>query len=352
MESEVEKICQLIFADDNNTQIAVQLLKGNRNLNQQLEKEFSAPLAILGKKTFKSIFSLLKKQRQNEKMSSKEKLALISHPRLAEGIVELHLADYRLTTLPEAIDNLSSVKLIDLRINKLKTLPANFAHLSTLETVYLSHNHFRTFPELLIHNQNLIELDLTSNKISSITPRIGQLQKLTNLNLAANQLSALPDQITELPYLERLILVENKLKRLPKSLHTLSSLKMLNLGGWKHSFNEIPETLMALSKLEHLIMNSSANIKNLSVIGNCTSLKLLDLGLSKGCHIPTNIGQLQQLIRLSITANNNCSIDYLPESLENLQQLKTLTVWGHKISKSEQKRWAVALPQCQVYFHK
>lgn len=351
MESEVEKICQLIFSDDNNTQIAVQLLKGNRDLCQQLEQEFSKPLTILGKKTFKSIFSLLQKQRQNKKMSSKEKFALISHPRLAKGIAELHLADYRLSALPEEIDNLSNLKFIDLRINKLKDLPPNFARLSTLETAYLSHNHFQTFPKVLTYNQNLTELDLASNKISSITADISQLQRLEKLSLAVNLLSTLPESITNLTSLESLNLVENKLKRLPQNLHRLSKLKILNLGGWKHSFNEIPESLMALSKLKHLIIASSAYIKNISIIGNCTSLKLLDIGLSKGCSLPNNIGQLQQLIRLSITANNNHSIDYLPPSLENLQQLRTLTIWGHKISKSEQKKWVEVLPNCQIYFY-
>lgn len=373
MVSEVDKIRQLLMNDETNANVALQLLKGQPKLKIQVEKEFSQVLEALGKKGLSSIPTLLCKLRNEEKLSTKEKMALIAYPKLAENIEILDLADARLRTLPECIDNLSNLKELNLRINKIGYFPNSIKKLQNLEKLYLDNNHLSFFPEIVTENANLLELRLATNKISTLPASIGKLQRLIYLDLSNNRLLQLPNELSTLGELEELFLDNNKLDKLPKDMGDLSKLNMLNIWGWKHKFSELPESFQNLQNLEQLVLSSSEPIQNLSLLGACQNLKILNLGLSKMKALPHEIGHLNQLMRLSIYGSespmtvlpdsigdlteltslylyDNYNLKDLPETLGNLSKLELLIVVGHSIPKGRQKEIEKLLPNCTVKF--
>ena len=373
MVSEINKIRQLLINDETNAKVALQLLKGQPKLQLQVEKEFSQVLEALGKKRLSSIPTLLRKFRNEEKLSTKEKMALIAYPKLAESIEVLNLADARLRALPDCIHNLSNLKELDLRINKIGHFPNSIAKIQSLEKLYLDNNHLSFFPEIITQNSNLLELRLATNKISTVPTSIGKLQKLTYLDLSKNRLFQLPHELGTLEHLEELFLDNNKLKVLPPNMGDLSKLKMLNIWGWKHKLAALPESFQRLQNLEQLVLSSSVPIQNLSLLGACQNLKILNLGLSETKELPKEIGGLSQLMRLSIYGSDslmttlpeslgnlseltslylydNHNLKDLPESLGNLSKLELLIVVGHSIPKGRQKEIEKLLPNCTVKF--
>ncbi|CAA6801492.1 MAG: Unknown protein [uncultured Aureispira sp.] len=373
MVSEVDKIRQLLINDETNAVVALQLLKGQPKLQLQVEKEFSQVLEALGKKRLSSIPALLRKFRNQEKLSTKEKMALMAYPRLAEHLEVLDLADARLRRLPDCMRNLSNLKELNLRINKIGHFPNSMKEIKSLEKLYLDNNYLSFFPEVITENTNLLELRLATNKISTLPPSIGKLQRLIYLDLSNNRLLQLPKELSTLEQLEELLLDNNKLKKLPKDLGNLSKLKMLNIWGWKHQLCTLPESFQKLQNLEQLVLSSSEPIKNLSLLAACRNLKILNLGLSKTKDLPNEIGYLSGLMRLSIYGSDspmtglpdsignlreltslylydNHNLKDLPETLGNLSKLELLIVVGHSIPKKRQKEIEKILPHCTVKF--
>lgn len=107
-------------------------------------------------------------------------------------------------------------------------------------------------------------------------------------------------------------------------------------------------------------LTSSKAFQRLTPIFECTQLRFLYLGLSHSKEIPTQIGRLQALTRLSIggshslierlpdtighlTQNTNLSLynmyalKELPDSLQQLSKLRSLSIDGHSIPKSRKK---------------
>lgn len=373
MVSEVEKIRQLLINDETNAKVALQLLKGQPQLQLQVEKEFSSVLEALGKKRLSSIPTLLRKFRNEEKLSIKEKMALIAYPKLAENIELLNLADARLRALPDCIHHLTSLRELDLRINKIGHFPSSIAKIQSLEKLFLDNNHLSFFPEVITQNRNLQELRLATNKLSTLPPSIAKLQQLRYLDLSKNRLFQLPNEFSSLEQLEELFLDNNKLNKLPKDIGNLSKLKMLNMWGWKHKIRELPESFQRLQNLEQLFLSSSESIKNLSLLGACRNLKILNLGLSKTKELSNEIGSLNKLMRLSIYGSDspmtslpssigalreltslylydNHNLKELPETLVNLSKLELLIVVGHSIPKKRQEEIKKLLPHCTVKF--
>lgn len=349
MSTELEKVYQLLFSSGENIELANQLLKKRPDLRKLAEQEFASSLSILGKKQFRSIISLLKKYSEREKLNKNEKLALIAHPKLAERITKLSLADYRLEDLPNQINQLKNVEELDLRINKLNSLPSGISELDQLKKLYLSNNHFTEFPDIIQANIKLKELLLDTNKISKVSDSITKLQELQFLSLARNKLKAFPEAIAHLGRLEQLIMIDNNLDQFPKQLSNMSNLKFMNLWGWKNKFKYLPEDLGELPNLECIFLSSVAAIENISVITECTNLKELNLGLTHTT-LPKTINKLQTLDRLSLYGNKHYHIQDLPKEIKELQNLKHLDIWEHNIDKATQKEITEALPNCHVSF--
>jgi hypothetical protein len=79
--------------------------------------------------------------------------------------------------------------------NKLSTLPEAIDQLSELQALDLSNNQLSTLPEAIGRLSQLQELNLSGNQLSTLPEAIGRLSQLQGLNLSGNQLSTLPEAI-------------------------------------------------------------------------------------------------------------------------------------------------------------
>ena len=92
-------------------------------------------------------------------------------------------------------------------------------------------NPLSTLPEAIGQLSQLQKLDLSDNKLSTLPEAIGQLATLQELNLSGNKLSWLPDAIGQLAKLQKLDLSDNKLSTLPEAVQSLERLEKLFLHG-------------------------------------------------------------------------------------------------------------------------
>ena len=93
----------------------------------------------------------------------------------------------------------NGARKLDLSDLKLSTLPEAIGQLSQLQELYLSGNQLSTLPEAIGQLSQLQELDLSGNQLSTLPEAIGQLSQLQALDLSGNQLSTLPRRSANSP---------------------------------------------------------------------------------------------------------------------------------------------------------
>jgi internalin A len=125
----------------------------------------------------------------------------------------------------------SGARKLDLSLLKLSTLPEAIGQLSQLQELNLFGNQLSTLPEAIWQLSHLQELDLSGNQLSTLPETIGQLSQLQRLFLSSNQLSALPEAISRLSQLQGLYLSNNQLSTLPEAVERLERLEKLFLHG-------------------------------------------------------------------------------------------------------------------------
>jgi len=172
------------------------------------------------------------------------------------------------------------------------TLPESISKLTSLKILWIYQNQLATFPESIGKLISLEELCLGYNKLTILSESIGDLKLLQILDLGVNKLTSLPESIGNLNLLQLLSLDKNQLITLPESISNLKSLQTLGLG-W-NQLSTFPES-----------------------IGNLQSLKELHLAYNKLTSLPESIGNLTSLQTLSFNDNK---ITALPESIKILEQ--------------------------------
>ena len=157
----------------------------------------------------------------NESLSGEEPLEIGSQLWVDGRLDSLSLRQIQLTTLPESIGDLSSLKLLDLSYNQLTTLPESIGNLSSLRWLYLEDSQLTTLPESIGNLSSLYWLRLSSNQLTTLPESIGNLSNLGSLELQNNQLTSIPESIGDLSSLEGLYLFNNQLTILPESICNL-----------------------------------------------------------------------------------------------------------------------------------
>jgi internalin A len=225
----------------------------------------------------------------------------------------LNLRNNQLTTLPEAIAQLSNLSGLDLGYNQLTTLPEAIAQLSNLTVLDLSNNQLTTLPEAIAQLSNLSLLDLSDNQLTTLPEAIAQLSHLTVLYLSNNQLTRLPEAIAQLSHLTVLYLSDNQLTRLPEAIAQLSNLSWLNLSD--NQLTRLPEAIAQLS-----------------------NLRVLDLRNNQLTTLPEAIKQLSQLEKLDLRGNQlNIPAEILGSSWDSLGKPSQILTYYFSLATEEKQ---------------
>lgn len=149
-----------------------------------------------------------------------------------ENIVKIDLCRCRLSRFPSVILQMTTLKVLNLVLNKIDEIPEGTSALTSLETLEVSNNLLFRLPRSIGELTSLTALDIRVNEIQSLPETIGQLVRLTSLNMSFNGI---------------------RVDGIPVSMEKLTSLKELEYRE-DNFFRE--EHRKALLKLEELLPNT------------------------------------------------------------------------------------------------
>jgi Leucine-rich repeat (LRR) protein len=222
----------------------------------------------------------------------------------------------------EALQNKTSLKILDLSQTSIPLFPTNLASLSHLELLDLSGAtelkklEDKTFEKLSC----LRHLDLSKTNIETL-PSLSKLDNLQLLNLSGcSALTKIADQsFDHMTRLQRLQLSETKIESLP-SLSKHVNLRQLLLRSCT-SLKQLP-SLESLSKLEELDLFGAQLLKGntANFLKNMNGLQLLNLS-GTGLKLPDSLSNLTNLTQLSL---RGCSLSESEPNFGNHTKLEVL----------------------------
>lgn len=110
-----------------------------------------------------------------------------------------------------------------------------------LQSLNLSHLNLTTLPDPIYHLSSLKILNLSKNRLQFIDEKIKNLKKLRILQLAYNCLKKLPNSLSTLHKLKTLSIDNNRLKKIQSDLFYLPTLEYLQLSKNQLSFDLLNE---------------------------------------------------------------------------------------------------------------
>lgn len=96
----------------------------------------------------------------------------------------------------------NTVTLLYLHDYKLTSLPDSIGNLTGLQELYIENNQLTSLPESIGNLTGLRGLSVELNQLTSLPESIGNLTALQWLYLNNNQLTSLPDSIMDIEYIE------------------------------------------------------------------------------------------------------------------------------------------------------
>jgi len=140
-------------------------------------------------------------------------------------IIGLDLSHQKLKEIPDCVQRLDHLEILDMVGNVIEGLPDWIGKLTSLKKIIAVANKIKTVPESIGQLTSLQFLDLSISEIEELPNSIGNLKSLKELLLYSNKIKELPDTIGNLSNLEQISLNENPLISLPKSIENLKKLR-------------------------------------------------------------------------------------------------------------------------------
>ncbi|KAI1468994.1 uncharacterized protein F4812DRAFT_450801 [Daldinia caldariorum] len=177
--------------------------------------------------------------------------------------------------------NLQNLEFLDLHGNNISSLPDSIDKMTRLRMLNLNENALETLPFESLSKLPLTELLVRKNKLSGtlIGPGVESFPQLQILDLAANQIKMITDsdQPLKLPSLHQFTVSMNRISSLP-NMSSWTSLHTLNAD--ENSITSFPEGLASLENVRHVDFTSN-------------DIKV----------IPPEVARMDSLIMLRITGN-------------------------------------------------
>ncbi|XP_026989690.1 leucine-rich repeat-containing protein 69 [Tachysurus fulvidraco] len=206
------------------------------------------------------VIRALRAQAKSLNLSSRNIKELFKDGVKLPQVLELHLNNNLLRTLPVELQCMWQLTVLNLGNNTFEEMPQVLKNLHSLKKLYLFGNQISTLNvEVLESLSNLVLLNLNHNKIKLIPPAIKSLSNLERFSIADNQLEEIPAEFGLVSKLTELNLSRNKLSEIPQELYKLIQLRKLSLA--RNSLKLLPEGI-----------NGWKNLKTLDVAGNHLSM--------------------------------------------------------------------------------
>ena len=199
----------------------------------------------------------------------------------------LKIVDYKDSILPQNIGDFNNLEYLEIISSEIISIPSSIKNLTKLKTLIIANG----FCDI------------------SIPPEIGELKNLRELNIYNFHFDSIPNEFGNLINMEECMLCGN-LTKLPQSISKWKNIKSFYLAD--NNFSTIPSPIFYLNKLEYLDLEGNDITK-----------------------INDSIKMLSNLTDLNF--ESNIQIDHLPESICEMDNLKSINIANTKIS---------SLPDC------
>lgn len=236
-----------------------------------------------------------------------------------------------ISSLPPAIGGLNLISLrVKIQDYELKdfTLPAELAKLRNLEVLFVD-APVSTFPESIVGMTTLKALTLVNGKYTSLPETFGNLKNLNQVNLSRIPLTHLPKSIGDLPLMEWISIDEVPLVELPEEIGNLPKLRFLQVQNSK--LQKIPASIGKLENLTDLyVLTANLTTFPTEVL---TLKKVITLNFTGNqiTSIPPEIGQLKTLRALYMVNNKLADLPIELGQLANIQVIAS----GNGIGKTD-----------------
>lgn len=250
--------------------------------------------------------------------------------------------------LPEGIDSLELLEILEIDNNYIKELPKSFANLRNIKEIELKHVNYDIFSAISGFS-NLQSLIIEyHNHPFEFEKSLSGLTKWRTFKIntgvpIGNDLYKLPTSIEKMELKNNVSAFDHKLS-LGKIINHFTGLKELDID--EFNLSDVSETILPNTNLQKLdldyvkiaqLPDSFSNLKaltNFSMYGDsheslnasvyeCSELKYLRLGRSKFNVIPAGISKLQKLDWLGFEYGN---ITNFPEDLYEMENLKKIAM--------------------------
>ncbi|XP_077285943.1 leucine-rich repeat-containing protein 58 [Arctopsyche grandis] len=211
--------------------------------------------------------SALRERAHSEKKSSEQYEVMLLHcnriahfPDSVASFVNLRVLDISnngLHTLPDILESCPLTSLIA-KNNCLsnESLPKSFCNRGAeLKELNLSGNLLTSFPDQLLDLPTIKYLYLGGNSISNVPRDVWKMTSLQVLALGGNKIIDVPDSVGQLKHLQMLVLSENNIEQLPASIGKLNHLRTLLLH--KNRLRTLPTEIITLKCLTELSLRDN-----------------------------------------------------------------------------------------------
>ncbi|KFQ69181.1 Leucine-rich repeat-containing protein 40, partial [Phaethon lepturus] len=129
---------------------------------------------------------------------------------LKDSVCDVNLGFNKISSISLELCMLHKLTHLDIRNNSLTSLPEEMEALTRLQIINLSFNRFKVFPSVLYHIPALETILLSNNQVGAIDPlQLKKMDKLGTLDLQNNDLLQVPPELGNCETLRTLLLEGN-----------------------------------------------------------------------------------------------------------------------------------------------
>eukprot|EP00942_MAST-04A_sp_MAST-4A-sp1_P003239 g3239.t1 len=233
--------------------------------------------------------------------------------------VVLNVRKHNWTTLPNDIQEMNALKVMQINHGPLEVIPNGFdKSFSKVSVLDLSYNELTEVPESL-GNMGINKLILENNKLNELPDSVWENNNLFFMELDNNNISKISTSIQNAVSLSRIYISNNSLIELPPEIFKLSIVTLMVDG---NNIDHIPDNIGSMKSLTYLRLNNNRNIPRLpATFGNLISIYSIDIRNNSIEFLPEELTKLKKLKYIYLHNNPICKNGWLDDTSEEMKNL-------------------------------